>query len=235
MAIFRMSRAAAGRPAVKLVLFDCDGTLVDSAGFIHACMERTFVEDDLTAPRLEQTKSIIGLSLPIAIDRLLGGDTKSRVDRLTASYRENFVQLRSENAFHEPLYDGIADLIHMLNEDDHILTGVVTGKSRRGLKMVLEKHGLCERFHCLRTADDCPSKPHPAMVIECCDEIGVDPSAAVVIGDTSFDMEMAKLAGADGIGVSWGYHAPNVLVKAGASLVLQKPADLLDYLDKVDA
>lgn len=220
---------------MKLVLFDCDGTLVDSAGFIHACMARTFVEDGLDAPELEQTKSIIGLSLPIAIERLLNGDSDGRTGRLTAAYKENFVQLRSEDAFHEPLFDGIAELIQRLSQQDEILTGVVTGKSRRGLKLVLEKHGLASHFHCQRTADDCPSKPHPAMVTECCGEIGVDPSVTVVIGDTHFDVEMAISAGADAIGVNWGYHAPDVLLQAGARQVLQKPADLLDYLDIASA
>lgn len=220
---------------MKLVLFDCDGTLVDSAGFIHACMARTFVEDGLAAPELEQTKSIIGLSLPIAIERLLNGDSDGRTGRLTAAYKENFVRLRTEDAFHEPLFDGISELIQRLSLHDEILTGVVTGKSRRGLKLVLEKHGLAGHFHCQRTADDCPSKPHPAMVTECCRETGVDPSAAVVIGDTHFDVEMAISAGANAIGVNWGYHAPGVLVQAGARQVLQKPADLLDYLDIASA
>ncbi len=220
---------------MRLVIFDCDGTLVDSAGFIHACMARTFVEDGLEAPELEQTKSIIGLSLPIAIERLLDGDPDGRTGRLTAAYRENFVRLRSQDEFHEPLYEGIAELIGRLSQQDEILTGVVTGKSRRGLKLVLEKHGLSSQFHCQRTADDCPSKPHPAMVTECCVEIGVDPSAAVVIGDTHFDVEMAISAGADAIGVNWGYHAPDVLLQAGACRVLQKPAELLDYLNIASA
>ncbi len=215
---------------MKLVLFDCDGTLVDSAGPIQSCMAMTFIEDGLQPPLLEQTKSIIGLSLPIAIERLLGGDTEGRAERLSFIYRQNFGRLRSENAFHEPLFEGIADLIETLHHFDHVLTGVVTGKSRRGLKLVLEKHGLSDRFHCQRTADDCPSKPHPAMVTECCDEIGVDPSAAIVIGDTSFDIEMAKSAGADALGVNWGYHGPDALLEAGASQVLRKPAELLNYL-----
>ena len=107
---------------MKLVLFDCDGTLVDSAGFIHACMARTFVEDGLEAPELEQTKSIIGLSLPIAIERLLGGDPDGRTGRLTAAYKDNFVQLRSEGDFHEPLFDGIAELITRLSQHADILT-----------------------------------------------------------------------------------------------------------------
>lgn len=220
---------------MKLVLFDCDGTLVDSAGFIHACMTRTFVEHDLDAPVLEQTKSIIGLSLPIAIERLLDGDPRGLSERLTAAYKENFVRLRSEDAFHEPLFDGIADLIGELSKRDEILTGVVTGKSRRGLKMVLEKHGLHCHFQCQRTADDCPSKPHPAMVVECCEDMGIDPSATIVVGDTHYDVEMAISAGAAAVGVDWGYHAPALLLDAGARRVLQKPADLLDHLNFTSA
>jgi len=102
--------------------------------------------------------------------------------------------------------------------DDHLI-GMVTGKSRRGVDHILEHHGLAPLFHVIRTADDCPSKPHPAMVLECCAAMGVAPADTVVIGDAPFDMAMAVAAGAHAVGVAWGAASSDVLVRAGAASV----------------
>ena len=127
--------------------------------------------------------------------------------------------------------DGIRDAIeagHVARED--IWLGAVTGKSRRGLETILEGHGLKPHFLFCRTADDCPSKPHPAMVTECCDEAGIAPRETIVIGDAIYDMQMAKAAGATAIGVAWGYAKADDLWKAGADAVVERPADLLAYI-----
>ncbi|AWC23928.1 Pyrophosphatase PpaX [Aminobacter sp. MSH1] len=221
--------SAAG--ALKLVLFDCDGTLVDSADLIHATMVATFREAGLAAPALEATKGIIGLTLDLAIATLLDRSLDAECGRLAERYKAHFTASRAPSTFHEPLYDGIAELIDVLARRDDVLIGMVTGKSRRGVQRVLETYGLGRHFVTIRTADDCPSKPHPAMVLECCAETGIDPASTFVVGDAIYDMQMARSAGARAIGVSWGYHDREGLLATGAETVLAKPGDLLALID----
>ncbi|RCS24519.1 HAD family hydrolase [Phyllobacterium salinisoli] len=217
---------------MKLVLFDCDGTLVDSAGVIHRCMARTFAEAGIAEIDEAQTRSIIGLSLDHAIARLLKCDLDANVAALAQRYKDHFILLRGEPDFAEPVFPGIPELVVELAHRDDIVIGMVTGKSRRGVRKVLEMHGLSEYFTVVRTADDCPSKPHPAMVLEACAEMGFDPTEALVVGDAIYDMEMARAAGALAVGVSWGYHTPEALRATGAHHVLDVPADLLTLLEK---
>lgn len=216
---------------MKLVLFDCDGTLVDSVALIHEVMVRTFRQFGKAEPSVAATKAIIGLTLDIAIARIDGkphADTEAVA--MMAHYKDIFLGVRGELGFHEPLFPGIAELIAALTVRDDVLIGAVTGKSRRGLDMVLETHGFTSHFFVSRTADDCPSKPHPAMVTECCDQAGFVPADTVVIGDAVYDMQMAKAAGATAIGVSWGYASVEQLWAAGADAVVDRPADILNYI-----
>ncbi len=207
---------------MRLVLFDCDGTLVDSAKLIHEVMARTFVDFGYTRPDVSETKAIIGLTLDIAIARMQG---KPHVDEealaMTAHYKATF--------------SGIDAMMARLECEDDLILGAVTGKSRRGLDLIRAAHGFDKTFFVSRTADDCPSKPHPAMVLECCSEAGVDAARTVVIGDAIYDMQMAKAAGASAIGVSWGYASVPELVEAGADHILRTPADLLEWLEISDA
>ena len=137
-------------------------------------------------------------------------------------YRSLFMKVRANPAMTEKLFDGIDDMLGQLFLHDHILIGAVTGKSRRGLDHMLKTHGYSRKFITTRTADDCPSKPNPAMVLECCGETGLEPEDTVVVGDTVYDIEMAKTAGAAAIGVSWGYGDPDTLLKAGAGTYSSK-------------
>ena len=221
---------------MRLVLFDCDGTLVDSAKLIHEVMARTFVDFGHARPDVSETKAIIGLTLDIAIARMQG---KPHVDdealAMTAHYKATYMGVRAEPGFQEPLFPGIADMMARLEREDDLILGAVTGKSRRGLDLIRAAHGFDKTFFVSRTADDCPSKPHPAMVSECCSEAGVDAARTVVVGDAIYDMQMAKAAGAKAIGVSWGYASVPELVEAGADHILRTPADLLEWLEISDA
>lgn len=221
---------------MKLVLFDCDGTIVDSAAYIHRCMAATFNETGLAPPSPAQTRAVIGLSLDRAIDRL-AGETGARLEgrdtlaAMVAGYKQAFFRMRSEEGYREPLYDGMDALIHTLGARDDVVIGMVTGKSRRGVAAVLESHGLSPHFLVIRTADDCPSKPHPAMVTECMAETGFDPRDTAVIGDAIYDMEMARAAGARAIGVSWGYHEADQLRASGADHIAERPDDVLAFIE----
>lgn len=212
---------------MRLVLFDCDGTLVDSAHLIHEVMVRTFRHFALEEPQAATTHSIIGLTLDMAIARMRGLDAvDAQATLMMAHYKSIFAATRLEAGFQEPLYDGVAEALTHLAAQDDIILGAVTGKSRGGLNRVCETHGWNGTFFVSRTADDCPSKPHPAMVLECCDAAGISPGDTIVIGDSIYDMEMAKAAGAKALGVSWGYGAADALLQAGADAIIDRPIDI---------
>ena len=207
---------------MRLVLFDCDGTIVDSQVMIVTAMTRAFEAGGMVAPAREEILSIVGLSLPIAIARLAGDYPAATVDMLVESYKTAFFDLRNSTLHHEPLYPSAREVIEALAADDDTLLGVVTGKSMRGLLAILAMHGLRDHFQVLKTADGAPSKPHPAMVLEAMAEMGVDADRTVVIGDTSFDMEMAKAAGCHALGVTWGYHDRALLRSSGADRLVER-------------
>lgn len=211
---------------MHLVVFDADGTLVDSQAHIHAAMVETFTAFDHAPPAITDTRSIIGLTLDRAIACLLDRPVDGEVARMTRHYKNAFHRMAADPDMHAPLFPGIERLVDELAEHDDIFLAIASGKSRRGINEMLETHDLRGHFAAMRTADDCPSKPHPAMVLECCEEIGVDPADAVVVGDTSFDIEMARSAGAGAIGVAWGYHSTSDLVDAGAHTVVDDPGQI---------
>lgn len=206
--------------APKLVLFDCDGTLVDSQVMIVAAMTQAFQTAGLVPPSREAVLSIVGLSLPIAIARLLAEHPDLPVDPVVEAYKGAFFTLRQSLDHHEPLFPHARTVIEDLAARPDTLLGVVTGKSRRGLDAILALHGLADHFAVLRTADDAPSKPDPTMVLDAMAAVGGQPSTTLVIGDTTYDIEMARAAGARSVGVSWGYHPASALTAAGAYTVI---------------
>ena len=147
----------------KLALFDCDGTMVDSQANICASMDQAFEKHGLVPPDHHLVRRIVGLSLIEAVTQLLPDGDEAIVAAVTQSYKEGFFELRQAGGVHEPLYDGLLQLLEGLEASGWVL-GVATGKSDRGLNHVLETHGLLDRFVTLQTADRHPSKPHPAMV-----------------------------------------------------------------------
>ncbi len=198
---------------LKLVIFDVDGTLVDSQGLIIEAMNFAFEGEGLAPPSREDTLSIVGLSLDVAMFKLLPEADAALRARLVEGYKQGYMQRRAETgvAQSSPFFAGARDVLERLRGQDDVLLGVATGKSRRGLDKLIDGHGLQGMFVTTQVADDHPSKPHPSMITTALAETGVDARDAVMIGDTSYDMEMAAAAGVAGIGVGWGYHARDAL------------------------
>ncbi len=196
---------------MKLVVFDVDGTLVDSQNHIVGAMEFAFAAVGAPCPPRASILGIVGLSLPQAMARL---DPNGDNDALVAAYKSSFTQMRADQA--SPLYPGAREVLETLAARDDILLGVATGKSRKGLTHVLAAHDLAGFFMTTHVADDHPSKPHPSMLLRAMEEAGTEPQDTVIIGDTSFDMAMGRAAGVHCIGVSWGYHPVADLGQASA-------------------
>lgn len=215
----------------RLAIFDCDGTLVDSQANICRAMEECFVAARLDPPERSAIRRIVGLSLVPAIARLLPQAEDALHQAMAEDYKRAFFAMRANGALDpEPLFEGIAEAIAALDDSGWLL-GVATGKSDRGLLHILEHHGIRHRFVTLQTADRHPSKPHPSMVEAAIAEAGATPATTAVIGDTSFDMAMARAAGAHAIGVAWGYHAAEELTEAGAHHVAGHARDLPGHLE----
>jgi phosphoglycolate phosphatase len=205
---------------LRLVIFDVDGTLVDSQAHIVAAMDAAFTANGLTPPDRARTLSIVGLSLPVAMARL-APDHPDLTDALVEAYKHAFATLRIENgAALSPLFPGARAALDALRAEDHTLLAIATGKSRRGLLHILDLHDLHRHFQSVQVADDHPSKPHPSMIEACLSDTGVAPDRAVIVGDTTYDIDMARAAGIASLGVSWGYHAPDALIAAGAQDIL---------------
>ena len=213
----------------RLALFDCDGTLVDSQDNICRSVEEAFSIARIEAPPRAAIRRIVGLSLVEAMRMLLptGDDALHR--SLAQDYKDAFFRLRTSGAMaEEPLYEGIVDVLDSLAADGWVL-GVATGKSDRGLAHILAHHGIAARFVTLQTADRHPSKPHPSMIETAMADAGAVPATTVMIGDTSFDMLMARAAGVRALGVAWGYHPVGELTAAGAHAV----ADVVPALPRL--
>ena len=198
---------------LKLVLFDVDGTLVDSQGDIVAAMTRAFAAVDAPLPERAKLLSIVGLSLDVAMPTLAPDQTEAALQKMIESYKAAYMELRAQFgvAQSSPLYPGALETLHALHAQPETLLGVATGKSRRGLDKLIEGHGFEGLFVPPQVADFHPSKPHPAMIQQALADTGVAAADAVMVGDTSFDMQMAAGAGVRGIGVRWGYHSADRL------------------------
>jgi phosphoglycolate phosphatase len=215
----------------RLAVFDCDGTLVDGQADVCWAMERAFTRAGLEAPDAQAVRRIVGLSLPAAVRALAPALSDDDNRAVTEFYRASFRARREEGLLDEPLFEGIADLLRALHGAGWSLA-VATGKSDRGLAACLATHGIADLFVSLQTADRHPSKPHPAMLEAALFEAGALPGQAVMIGDTSFDMLMARSIGVAAIGVGWGYHGAAELLESGARSVAEDAAALLAALDE---
>jgi phosphoglycolate phosphatase len=214
---------------MRLAVFDCDGTLVDSQAAIVSVMGAAFAAENHPAPTDLAIRRTIGLPLAEAIGLLAPGADTARVHRLTEGYRDIARTVQHRHDHHEPLFEGTRDTLDRLARAGWRLA-VATGKGRRGLIATLTRHDLLERFLSLHTADDGPGKPDPTMLRNAMAFAGVTPADTVMIGDTSFDMRMAANAGTHGLGVAWGYHPREELLASGAHAVADTYAHLAELL-----
>ncbi|MCJ9429265.1 HAD-IA family hydrolase [Kordiimonas marina] len=210
----------------KLVIFDCDGTLVDSQHMIVGSMQETFEEMGLAPVSDADVRSIIGLSPVQAIAALVPDEDPAFHDAVAEKFKSVFYRRRvAMQAGPDPLFDGTLEVLEALNDAGYML-GVATGNSVRGLNRVLDEHKLGHLFVTLQTADHHPSKPHPSMIQTAILEAGAHADSAIMIGDTSYDMMMARAARCGGIGVDWGYHHTDMLKDAGADHVVSRFHDI---------
>lgn len=215
---------------MKLVIFDCDGTLVDSQHLIVSAMVTAFEREGLSPPPRETILSIVGLSLPYAVAMLVPDLEQARVHAISEGYKRAFGELRLVPGSDEPLYDGMRDILDDISAGDKTLMAIATGKSRRGVDRVLQHQRLEGRFVSIHTADNHPSKPHPEMIEAAMAASGVSAADTVMVGDTTFDIEMARAAGVRAIGVTWGYHPVDHLIRAGAHQICETRPDLRQAL-----
>ena len=217
----------------RLIAFDFDGTLVDSQRAITEAMALAFLEAGREAPPACRVRRVVGLRLEEAIARLLAAADAENdaavagalVPGIAAGYRRAFAGLRDRPDFDEPLVEGAREVIEELDRSG-VFLAIATGKNRRGLVASLERHGLGSHFTTLKTAEDGPGKPHPGILLDAMAEVGVEPEETLLIGDTIYDIQMAQNAGADALGVAWGYHETGELLAAGAAAVLSDFAQL---------
>ena len=216
---------------INLAVFDCDGTIVDSQHSIVSAMHVAFSVLSLDLPSAEAVKRIVGLPLLDVIARLHPAG-KAEVHReIREEYRKAYSSARERGRIHDPLFPGINKTLDDLEAAGWIL-GVATGKSHAGLVNTLQSHDLLERFLTIQTADKAAGKPNPDMLLKAMSETGANAQNTVMIGDTTFDIEMARNAGALAIGVAWGYHDASELLDAGAEIIVRSCADIPEALSK---
>ncbi|MEJ2118082.1 MAG: HAD-IA family hydrolase [Alphaproteobacteria bacterium] len=217
----------------KLIVFDCDGTLIDSQHVIASAMTEAFTEQGLAVPHRSRLLRYVGLSLPEAMSALVHTADADLVAKLVASYKNAFWNQRTLPNSSAPMYAGARETIESLQAQPDVLLGLATGKSRRGVDRFIEHENFDGVFVTIQTADNAPSKPHPGMLHQAMAETGAHPDDTVMIGDTSFDMEMARSAHVRAIGVTWGYHRAEEMMRAGAHDIVHDFGGLLEHLSPV--
>lgn len=217
---------------MRLVIFDLDGTLVDSHVFIARMQKAAFEAEGLPAPSPHAVRQVIGLSLPEVMQSLSGGDA-ALVERLSTHYRGFVHGPEGVAPADEGLYEGAFGVLQALYDAPDTMLGIATGKGLRGVGRVLDNHELVDMFETVQTPDTNPSKPHPGMLQSAMEETGVTPADTVMIGDTTFDMEMARSAGTRALGVSWGSHSVEQLTHAGAHMIINDFAALPEAVEQL--
>lgn len=185
-----------------LIVFDWDGTLADSTAMIVDCIREASLDVGLVAPAITTARNVIGLGLREAVLSLFGNISPTKFQELTDRYRLHYFQRDRQT----PLYDGVHEALAELNQQGFKLA-VATGKGRKGLNLSLQISGLANYFHATRCVDECHSKPHPQMLQQLMEELEVLPENTLMVGDTTFDLQMAQNAHVASLAVSYGAHS----------------------------
>lgn len=211
-----------------LVIFDFDGTLVDSRKLITESNRVVFDQFGLSPPSEKDSFALVGMSLDLVLQRLAGPDAP--IAQMVAAYQRVLPVLRADLAFVETPFDGASTLLAALFDHKNTRLGLATSHASSMILPALERFGWQNYFCTVQTADKAPSKPHPGMILQALKETGTDANDALIVGDTTFDMEMARAADVRGIGVSWGYHSHSQLHEARAFRIVSNMRELSDYL-----
>lgn len=217
---------------LRLAVFDVDGTLIDSQHNIIAAMTEAWRVNGFGTPRPEAVRRIIGLSLVEAVATLMPERPSEDHLRVARSYKDAFFALVQEPHHREPLFPGTREALAALEAAGWVL-GIATGKSQRGVRGMIERHDLEGVFVTIQTADENPGKPHPGMVLSAMGAVGARAEATVMIGDTTYDMEMARNARVTAVGVDWGYHSVEDLRAAGAQAMVGDYGDLPGLIEQL--
>ena len=218
---------------MRLIMFDMDGTLIDTQALISENAAAAFASLGLPPPTPAEVRSIIGLSLPVAMGRLLKTDDVDLIEGVVGQYRSLYKTSLEHDVDREPLYPGAREALERLKLLPDTILGVATGKGLTGVVRILGNHNLAGHFVTLQTPDNNPSKPHPGMLLRAMAETGADPASTVMIGDTTYDMELARAAGCRAIGVTWGYHPAEDLLTTGAGTLIHDYSELDAAIERV--
>lgn len=210
----------------ELIIFDWDGTLVDSLGYVVECVEKAIAETGLKSPPAADIRKHIGRSATEVLQTIFPDESKITLNQIIENYRKHFF---SANEDRIRLFAGVHETLHQLHNAQYTLA-IATGKGRRGLITELAATQLTSLFSASRTADDAQSKPHPQMVLELLDELQIPAHKALVIGDTTYDILMAKNAGVEAIAVTYGGHSIDELKEAEPKGYINEFASITQYL-----
>lgn len=216
----------------SLVIWDMDGTLINSYAVITESMIEAFQKCELTPPNPKDVAQIVGLSLPFGIAQLAPGKSSEILANLEQAYRDAFFRRRTQPDFEEPLFDGMLDLVQSIDEMG-VHQAIATGKSRRGLDTVIAHHGFDRWISFSICADDGPSKPNPFMIERCLEFFGEEKRRAIMIGDTGHDLLMAKNAGIDSVAVTWGFHEREFLRACDPAFMVDDTRQLTAIVSKL--
>jgi phosphoglycolate phosphatase len=210
----------------KLLVFDWDGTLMDSVGVIVACAQTMMRELGLPEHPEAAIRGTVGLGLRETIEQIVPGCDEALYRRVVETYRIHWLATYQNQPL---LFPGVPEMLRRLSDEGYLL-GIATGKSRRGLDYALDRNGLSDLFLATRTVDEAPSKPHPGMLLDLLDELGVRPGEAVMIGDTRYDLEMARAARVAGLAILSGSQAREELELYEPLACLGNVVEVVDWL-----
>ncbi len=215
---------------MRLIIFDCDGTLVDSQKSIMNAIVTAWEGFGLNPPKLSSVLQVIGLTIQDSVRVLEPNLNENDYGKLEKEFYSAFVNLNEQAKIEEELFPNVVETLNVLNDDKSYLA-VLTGKGKLGLQNTFKNKNIGEYFISTKTSDCGPGKPNPQTMNELIAELGVEKENVVMIGDTTHDILTAKNAGVKSIGVSFGYHSVSELVNAGADEIVDDFSNLPSVID----